>query len=154
MSQALGNSSSISFNVMEVCRWRRLNSLGRCSPFGGRPARRFGFAAGDALGAGFSRPAMAVESLETCPAKWLSSNASCKRPGRSPSANSAKARENVASLGTLPAFSQPHNRCRVASFLSHSTSARVVTMSSTALARKARASAARSSNGRPRQPLG
>ena len=67
-------------------------------------------------------------------------------------ANSAKAREKVASLGTDPAPSQPHRRRRVGSTLSRSTSARVVGMSSTAFARKARASAARSCSGRPRQP--
>ena len=111
------------------------------------PRRCFGLAVGAGLGAGDSRPGMAVESLDTRPARWpfsvLSSNASCRCPGRSLAANSAKAREKVASLGTPPAASQPHRRRRVGSVLSRSTSARVVGTSSTAFARKARASAAR-----------
>ena len=99
---------------------------------------------------------MAVESLDTWPARWpfsvRSSSASCRRPGRSLAANSANAREKAASLGTPPAASQPHSRRRVGSVLSRSTSPRVVGTSSTAFARKARASAPRSSSGRPRQP--
>ena len=66
--------------------------------------------------------------------------------------NSAKAREKVDSLGTLPAFSQPHSRRSFGSFPTRSTNARVVSRFSTAFARNARASAARSSKGLPRQP--
>ena len=37
-------------------------------------------------------------------------SASCRRLGKAPSANPAKARENVASLGIARILSQPHRR--------------------------------------------
>ena len=67
--------------------------------------------------AGFSRASIAVLSREICPTKrsacvsWI--NASCNRDGKALAANSAKARENVASLGTSPARCQPHSRRNV-----------------------------------------
>ena len=71
---------------------------------------------------------------------------SCRRLARPLSANSEKARENVASLGSRPAPLQPHSR--------HSLRVNLKTLdlvgtSNTALAMKARASAARSSSRTP-----
>ncbi len=67
-------------------------------------------------------------------------------------ANAANARENVASLGTAPARVQPHSRRSVLSICRRSISARVVGTSNTAFAKNARASARRSSGGRPGPP--
>ena len=52
--------------------------------------------------------------------------ASCNRDGKALVANSAKARENVASLGTSPARCQPHSRRNVLSTDSISINSRVV----------------------------
>src|SRR5208283_4408799 len=69
--------------------------------------------------------------------------------GRSPCANSAKARENVASEGTCARRSQPRMRRSDLSTASRSIKAEVVEMPSIALATKALARARRSSGGRP-----
>ena len=79
-----------------------------------------------------------------------SSSASCRRLGKALSANSLNAREKVASLGIARTLFQPHRRRSVQSLASRSMSARVVVMSNTALAMKARATAARSFCGLPR----
>ena len=89
-------------------------SFARSSFLRGRP-RRPGFV-GAGLGAGDSRPPMAVESLTRGPPSGPSAfrpAAPHARSGRS--LNSAKGREKVASLGTPPAASQPHSRRRVGS---------------------------------------
>ena len=108
------------------------------------------------FGAGFSRASIAVASREMCSTRWPSIvraiNVSCRRFARRLSANSEKARENVASLGSRPAPLQPHSRHSLPSTSRRSISARVVGTSNTALAMKARASAARSSSGRPTWP--
>ena len=67
MSQTFGRSSSISSSVIDACRSRRRGSFARGSPLRGRPRRSFGLAVGAGLGAGDSRPPMAVESLDTWP---------------------------------------------------------------------------------------
>src|ERR1700730_17738622 len=77
---------------------------------------------------------------------------SCSRVGSALAANSAKARENVASLGTACARSQPHRRRNVLSTFRRSTNRLVVGTSKTALATKARAKATRSAGGRPDTP--
>src|ERR1700720_1518812 len=77
---------------------------------------------------------------------------SCSRVGSALAANSAKARENVASPGTACARSQPHRRRNVLSTFRRSTNRLVVGTSKTALATKARAKAARSAGGRPGHP--
>ena len=155
-SQALGRSASICGRLIVSCRSSRLGSFARASPLRGRPRlRRFGFAA-FGFGAGFSRASIAVASREMCSTRWPSIvraiNVSCRRFARRLSANSEKARENVASLGSRPAPLQPHSRHSLPSTSRRSISARVVGMSNTALAMKARASAARSSSGRPTWP--
>ena len=87
-------------------------SFDRSSPLRGRPRLRrsfgssaFGFAAG------FSRASIAVASREMCSTRWPSIvraiSVSCRRLARPLSANSAKARENVASLGSRPPPFQP-----------------------------------------------
>ena len=86
-------------------------------------------------------------------AGWVVSiKAWCSRAANWPAANSAKARENVAGLGTAPTRLQPHSRRNVLSSFKRSTSASVSAMLNTALARKLRASAARSDLGRPTEP--
>ena len=74
------------------------------------------------------------------------------RLGSSHVANSAKARENVDSLGTCPGRSQPHSRRKRLSTASRSISIDVVGSPITALATNARANAARSRSGRPGRP--
>src|SRR5208337_3806972 len=73
--------------------------------------------------------------------------------GSAPRANSANARENVASEGTCERRSQPRMRRRDLSTSRRSIRALVVGTPRTALATKARARARRSSGGRP-GPLG
>ncbi len=67
-----------------------------------------------AVFSGFSRALIAVASREMCPTRRSSSvlsiGASCGRLGKALPANSAKARENVASLGTAASRSQPRGR--------------------------------------------
>ena len=156
-SQALGRSASICGRLIVSCRSSRLGSFARASPLRGRPRlrRRFGFAA-FGFGAGFSRASIAVASREMCSTRWPSIvraiSVSCRRLARRLSANSEKARENVASLGSRPAPLQPHSRQSLPSTSRRSIRPRVVGMSNTALAMKARASAARSSSGRPTWP--
>ena len=108
------------------------------------------------FGAGFSRASIAVASREMCSTRWPSIvraiSVSCRRLARPLSANSEKARENVASLGSRPAPLQPHSRHSLPSTSRRSIRPRVVGTSNTALAMKARASAARSSSGRPTWP--
>ena len=155
VSQAFGNSAAISAAVIpsRSCRSSRVGSLGTSSPFFGRPRFRFGRSCGFGFGAGLSRPTIAVESLEmwptTEPAYAERTSASCIRSGRRVSANQAKARENVDSLGTSDTRDQPHRRRSVGSYSSRSTSTTVVGMSHTAFATKARASALRSAGGLP-----
>ncbi len=105
-------------------RWRSIRlggGGGRSSPLRGRPRLRLGFGSGAGLSdfAGFSRASIAVLSREICPTKrseWMSwISASCNRDGKALAANSAKARENVDSLGTSPARYQPHKRRNVLS---------------------------------------
>jgi hypothetical protein len=74
-------------------------------------------------------------------------SASCKRLGNSLRANSAKAREKVASLQTSARRSQPHSRLNCLPTVSRSINIEVVDSPITALATKARASAARSHGG-------
>jgi len=136
---------------------RRGSFFAAGSPFFGRPRLRF-----DILGAGcagltgFSRASMAVASREMCPTRrflWvLSIKASWTRPGKPLAANSAKAREKVLSLGTSLLRSKPHSRRSVASTASRSIRPEVVARLSTAFATNARASACRSSRGRPGRP--
>src|SRR5262252_7159388 len=99
---------------------------------------------------------MAVASREMWPtnrSSWvLLINASCTRVGSSLVANSANARENVASLGTCPGRSQPHSRRERLSDPRYSISIEVVGTFITILATNARANAARSSSGRPGRP--
>ena len=78
--------------------------------------------------------------------------ASCTREGSSLSANSAKARENVDSLGTSDGRDQPQRRRSVLSASTRSINVRVVGKLRTALATKALAKAARSAKGRPGIP--
>jgi hypothetical protein len=86
-------------------------------------------------------------------AGWVSLiSASCSLDGRALAAKAAKARENVDSLGTSPARCQPHKRRRVLSADSISINRLVVGKLNTALAKKARASIARSAGGRPGSP--
>ena len=103
-----------------------------------------------------SRASIAVASREMCSTRWPSIvraiSVSCRRLARRLSANSEKARENVASLGSRPAPLQPHSRHSLPSTSRRSIRPRVVGTSNTALAMKARASAARSSSGRPAWP--
>ena len=155
-SQALGRSASICGRLIVSCRSSRLGSFARASPLRGRPRlRRFGFAA-FGFGAAFSRASIAVASREMCSTRWPSIvraiSVSCRRLARPLSANSEKARENVASLGSRPAPLQPHSRHSLPSTSRRSIRPRVVGTSNTALAMKARASAARSSSGRPTWP--
>src|SRR3954463_13544037 len=130
--------------------------LSRPARLGGGGRNRGGGATGAGGGsglAGFSRASIAVLSRETWPTKrsvwvcWIS--ASCSREGKALSANSAKAREKVASLGTSLARCQPHSCRNVLSLASRVISRRVVGKLNTALATKARARAARSTGGRP-----
>src|SRR5271166_361261 len=106
---------------------------------------------------GFSRASISVASRAIAPmmrppsarsigAAWILS-------GSSPRANSANARENVASEGTCERRSQPRMRRRDLSTSRRSIRALVVGTPRTALATKARARARRSSGGRP-GPLG
>ena len=90
---------------------RRVGSLGRSSPLRGRPCWRLGRAARlDRLLA----PVTAVASREICPTRWSfrvrAISASCRRLASALSANSAKPRENVASLGSRQTPLQPHSR--------------------------------------------
>src|ERR1022692_3237835 len=118
-----------------MARWRSIRlggGAGRFSPLRGRPrlCLGFGFGAGLSDFAGFSRASIAVLSREICPTRrsaclsWI--NASCNRDGKALLLNSAKARENVASLGTSPARCQPHSRRNVLSTDSISINSRVV----------------------------
>jgi hypothetical protein len=108
--------------------------------------------------AGFSRASISLASRAMQPTMRSPSvrltRSSCIRPGSSLAANSAKARENVASLGTSRAPSQPQMRRKLRSIARRSITAAVVGKPSTALATKARASARRSSGLRPRPPRG
>ena len=103
----------------------------------------------------FTSHSIAVLSREMCPTKRSACvsriSASCNRGGKALVANSAKARENVASLGTSPLRCQPHNQRNVLSTDNISISSRVVDKLNTAFATKARANAERSDNGRPRE---
>src|SRR3954468_8074640 len=135
---------------------RRGGSAGRTASLRGRPRLRGGGATGAAGGSGlvgFSRASIAVLSRETWPTRrsvwvfWIS--AACSREGKALLANSAKAREKVASLGTSLARCQPHSCRNVLSLASRVISRRVVGKLNTALATKARARAARSAGGRP-----
>ena len=155
---------------MPACRSsRRGFFLAAASPFLGRPRLR-GAVAGagctfsgalphDALLerlTGLSRASIAVASREMCPTKrslWVyRMSASCTRAGRLLALNSAKARENVLSLGNPRLLSQPHKRRSTASAASRSMSAKVVGRFSTAFATNARARAWRSAGGRPGNP--
>ena len=91
---------------------RRSCFSGRGSSFFGRPRFLAGAGVSPCCGrSGFSRLSMAVESRAICPTSrspWVCrTSASCSRVGSSLAANSAKARENVASLGTCDRFAQP-----------------------------------------------
>src|SRR6202007_1849750 len=106
-----------------VCRSSRVGSgFGRCSSLRGRPRLR----GGAALSGGGSSFLSFVSFLRGCPRAWISwgsptitptmrppsvraISAACILSGRSPRANSAKARENVASEGTCERRSQPRN---------------------------------------------
>ena len=130
-SQALGRSASICGRLIVSCRSSRLGSFACSSPLRGRPRlrRRFGFAA-FGFGAGFSRASIAVASREMCSTRWPSIvraiSVSCRRLARPLSANSEKARENVASLGSRPAPLQPHSRHSLPSTSRRSIRPRVV----------------------------
>ena len=104
-AQCRGRSASIPDRSMPGWRSRRRISRGRSSPLLGRPRLRFCFL-GFAVFSGFSRASIAVASREMCPTRrssWvLLMSASCMRPGKALPANSAKARETVASLGIAP----------------------------------------------------
>src|ERR1019366_3051009 len=140
-------------------------SLDRSWPFRGRPCLFCGGTLADGGGGpsflsfstGFSRASISVASRAIAPmmrppsARLIS--AACILSGRSPCANSVKARENVASEGTCARRSQPQTRRSDLSAPRRSMRALVVGMPSTALATKARARPRRSSGGRP-APLG
>src|SRR5215469_7852431 len=121
----------------------------------GRPGLYFAVS-GAAGFTGFSRASIAVLSREICPTSrslWVCAiSASCTFEGSALAANSAKARENVASLGISFARSQPHSRRKILSGFTCSISIVVVVRLKTALATKARASAGRSAGGRPTAP--
>ena len=130
-SQMLGRSASISLRVMLVCLCRRVKGLLAASPFFRR--RPFGLVAIAAFFtflAAFSRALIAVASREMWPTKrgfsYFSINASCTRAGNWLCANSAKAREKVASLGSSRCRSQPHKRRNRSSLASRSSNCRVV----------------------------
>ena len=105
------------------------------------------------FGVGFSCAGIAVESRLTCPTILSPinslTNASCIRPGRLLSANSAKAREKVDSLGISWINTQPHRFRIWRSTLRRSTRSLVVGMSHIAFAIKARTKLIRSHKGRP-----
>ena len=100
----------------------------------------------DLGGVARDRPDDASPSARSISAAWILS-------GSAPRANSANARENVASEGTCERRSQPRMRRRDLSTSRRSIRALVVGTPRTALATKARARARRSSGGRP-GPLG
>ncbi len=95
-----------------------------------------------ALALGESLPMSASPSVSA-------TRAACILSGRRDCENSANARENVASLGISATRDQPHSRRNVGSTLSLSIRWRVVGRPHTALAMTPRASAWRSSRGRP-----
>ena len=147
-----------------VCRSSRVGSgFGRSSSLRGRPRLRGGAALSGGGGssflsfvsflAGFSRASISVASRAITPRmrppSVRSISAACILPGRSPCANSAKARENVASEGTCERRSQPRMRRSDLSTARRSIKAFVVGTPSIALATKALARARRSSGGRP-----
>src|SRR5271163_4738653 len=139
-----------------VCRSSRVGSgLGRSSSLRGRPRLRGGAALSGGGGssflsfvsflAGFSRASISVASRAITPTMRPPSvraiSAACILSGRSPRANSAKARENVASEGTCERRSQPRMRRSDLSTARRSIRALVVGMPSIALATKALARA-------------
>ena len=138
-SQALGSSASICGRLIVSCRSSRIGSIACSSHLRGRPRlrRRFGFAA-FSFGAAFSRASIAVASREMCSTRWPSIvraiSVSCRRLARRLSANSEKAFENVASLGSRPAPLQQHSRHSMPSTSRRSIRPRVVGTSNTALA--------------------
>src|SRR5208283_2586085 len=147
-----------------VCRSSRVGSgFGRCSSLRGRPRLRVGRAPSGGGGssclsfvsflAGLSRASISVASRAITPTmrppSERSINAACILSGKSPCANSAKARENVASEGTCARRSQPRMRRSDLSTSRRSIRALVVGTPSIALATKALARARRSAGGRP-----
>ena len=106
---------------------------------------------------GFSRASISVASPAIAPMmrppSARSISAACMLSGSAPRANSANARENVASEGTCEPRSQPRMRRRALSTSRRSIRALAAGTPRTALATKARARARRSSGGRP-GPLG
>lgn len=96
---------------------------------------------------------MAVESRAMCPIRRCfcvaAITASCNCCGSSVPANSAKARENFDSRGSVRALLQPQKRRSGSSTLNRAIRSRVVGRFITALAMNAVASAARSFAGRP-----
>src|SRR5215472_16416837 len=144
-AQCPGNAANIASRLMPSCCASRRGSLcGRCSPLRGRPGLYFAVS-GAAGFTGLSRASIAVLSREICPTTrslWVCAiSASCTFEGSALAANSAKARENVASLGISFARSQPHSRRKILSAFACSISIVVVVRLTTALATKARASA-------------
>ena len=153
-----------------ICRSRRVGSgFGRCSSLRGRPRLRGGWASSGAGGSSLLSFGLRLDRLL---ARLDLGGVARDRPddasrrayarsaprgsilsGSSPRANSAKARENVASEGTCERRSQPRMRRRDLSTSRRSIRALVVGTPRTALATKARARARRSSGGRP-GPLG
>ena len=158
--QARGNSAIISARVMapEACRSMRVICSGRLAVPALRCNRRGrGSFACAGLGAAFSRASIALPSRRIWPTsrsdwvRWMS--AACTRCANSSRANSLKARENTDSSGTSAALSQPHRRRNVGSWARRSSRDLVCGRLKTALARKARATHARSCAGRPRPRL-
>jgi hypothetical protein len=90
---------------MPGCRSSRRAGFSTISPLRGRPRpRRLFGCLGLAAGGGRSRARIAVPSRAMWPIRQppsrASTSAACARSGNAPAANSAKARLNVASLGT------------------------------------------------------
>jgi len=106
--------------------------------------------------AGRSRPPVAVESREMYPTTGLPcaalTGAPCMRPGSRASANHAKAREKVDSLGTPETRHQPSGRRRVGSYPGRPPGADMVGRSRTTLSTRARPGASRSEGGFPTPP--
>jgi len=103
--------------------------------------------------AGRSRPPVAVESREMCPTTGppcaALTGAPCMRPGSRVSANHAKAREKVDSLGTPGTRHQPSGRRRVGSYPGRPPGADMVGRSRTTLSTRARPGASRPEGGCP-----
>ena len=126
-------------------------SGGRSSPLRGRPRLRFGLAGCFGLGVGFSRPSIAVASRDrrdrptgSCIRVFLISAVCRRSSARRPRRTRQRHARTSPRWGSPRILSQPHRRRSAGSLVSRSRRALVVSIWNTALAMKARASAARS----------